>query len=149
MRSVIFADIDGVLHPNDAARMELSGDTWQAVGEQLFIWVPLLWQIIEPHEVGIVIHSTWRYSYALDELRDFFPEAIRGRILAVTERGARHESIVQYVETHGVEDYIVLDDMPQEFPLAWNRLVVCDGKEGVADESVQACIRQFLENAIR
>ena len=147
MHPVLFADIDGVFHPDDAARMELNGDTWQAVGEQLFCWAPLLWQIIEPHNVHIVIHSTWRYSYALDELRDFFPIVLRHRIYAVTQHGARHESILQYVETPGVEDFIVLDDMPQEFPLAWDRLVVCDGKQGLANVEVRERIRRFLENA--
>lgn len=144
MRKIIFSDIDGVFHDIDAGQVEVVGNEWRVFGDDLFRWAPLLWEVIEPHPVDLVIHSTWRYSHTLDELRARFPAPMQARIIGVTEGGGRHPSIVDYVETHGIADFIVLDDAPQEFPPAWPPLLACDGNTGIPDQAILQRIRDFI-----
>lgn len=124
MKPVVFLDIDGVLHPEDAAEIAVEGDEWRVSGESLFRWTPLLADLVADHEVDIVIHSTWRYSYRLHELQAFFPDSLRSKIVGVTRGSGRYESILDYVERHGIEIFIVLDDAVSEFPADFSNLVV-------------------------
>lgn len=144
MRKVIFTDIDGVLHPADAVQVEWEGNEWRAVGKDLFCWAPLLWDLIAPYPVDLVIHSTWRYSYTLEELREWFPDPMRNRIVDVTGWFSRHESIVNYAEEKGVERFLVLDDMPAEFPKGWTPLVCCRGESGLTDDVVRQRVSTFV-----
>jgi len=148
MRKVIFTDIDGVLHPVDAAQVEWEGSRWRAVGKDLFCWAPLLWNLIEPYPVDLVIHSTWRYNYSLEELREWFPEPMRNRIVDVTGWFSRHESIVNYAEEKGIENFLVLDDMPEEFPEGWTPLVCCRGDSGLKDEVVRQRVSAFVSHGM-
>lgn len=146
MRKVIFTDIDGVFHSVDAAQVEWEGNEWRAVGKDLFCWAPLLWDLIAPYPVDLVIHSTWRYSYPLEELREWFPEPMRNRIVDVTGWFSRHESIVNYVEEKRIERFMVLDDMPAEFPEGWTPLVCCRGDSGLKDEIVRQRVSTFVSH---
>lgn len=143
----IFLDFDGVLHDIDAGRIEYADGYMVVTGERLFEFMPLLAELLVPHpHVWLVIHSSWKNHYTLEELRERFPESLRPRLLGVTEHGAdRHESILAYAEAHGISDYLVLDDMPGFFPEGWPPLVACDPKRGIHDPSVLHRIREFLK----
>ena len=143
-KTIIFIDIDGVLHPDGTARLEPVGDELRVVGEGLFRWAPLLWDAIAAHDVGLVIHSTWRFNHTVDELKAYFPEASRSRIIGVTGRGGRHDSIIEYADQHAIARYLVLDDMPHEFPPGWPCLVSCDGAIGISDRKVLAAVIAFV-----
>lgn len=69
--AILFLDFDGVLHPA------------MCLPDLLFHQVLLLaeWLLTEGREVDVVIASDWRVSHSLDQLRRFFPQAIRSRIV--------------------------------------------------------------------
>ena len=149
MKSTIFLDIDGVLHPEDAAEIVMEGQEWRVSGEGLFRWAPLLANLVADHDIDIVIHSTWRYSYRLHELQAYFPESLRSKIVAVTSGSGRYESIIDYVVRHGIEKFLVLDDAKLEFPEGWPNLVYCDGKTGISAEIVQQSVIDFMNRNVK
>jgi hypothetical protein len=144
MSKLIFTDIDGVLHPFGTVRQVVVGDEWQITGEGLFRWAPLLWELIAPHDIRLVVHSSWRYNFSLDELRAWFPEPMQARIADVTRLAGRHESIVDYLADNRAEDFIVLDDEVAQFPEEWAPLVACDSETGISDPDVLNQIRAFV-----
>lgn len=66
----IFVDIDGVFHDGDTPP---------------YCWAPSLWEVIAPHDVALVVHSSWRHVKSLDSIRRAFPSEMRQRIVGVTE----------------------------------------------------------------
>ena len=122
---------------------------WRVTGEGLFRWAPLLMELIAPHDVDVVIHSSWRLHYRLHELQEFFPEPLRHRIIAVTRGFGRYHSIIDYVCEHGIEKFLVLDDAKLEFPEGWPNLVHCDGQTGISAEIVQQSVIDFLSRNVK
>lgn len=84
MSKQIFTHIDGVLHPFGTVQQVVVGDEWQITGEGLFRWAPLLWELIAPHDIRLVVYSSWRYNFRLDELRAWFPEPMQARIVVAS-----------------------------------------------------------------
>lgn len=149
MKTVIFLDFDGVLHDIDAGDIEWGEDSWRVVGKPgyapLFCHVPILWELIKDHDIDLVVHSSWRTNHYLDEIRTLFPEAMRERIVDVTDPAlGRFESIEFYIDLQGVDRYLVLDDDPTPFPENWAPLVVCDKARGISEAKVQKRIQAFV-----
>lgn len=130
---VLFVDIDGVMHPFGCAV------------DQLFAWRGLLDELIAEHDdLVLVVHSTWRYEYSLDELREF----LGARVADSTPRGPRWDSIQWWMSQNykTVSSWRVLDDAPVEFPdPPPPQLIVCDSATGLSDDGVQAQLRNWLE----
>jgi hypothetical protein len=59
MRTVIYCDIDGVLH------------RWPCPPDEMFdpACIARLENVIRPHDAGVVITSTWRLEWSLEEIR--------------------------------------------------------------------------------
>lgn len=114
--AMIFVDFDGVFHATDSRDFEYRGNAL-VVSENpdLFQWAPLLWQIIEPHPVVIVVHSSWRHLYPAEVLIARFPGAMQPRIVGVTQGRERDQSIRNYVSMNSVKRSAVLDDSPDVF----------------------------------
>lgn len=149
MKAFIFLDFDGVLHDVDAGDIEWREDSWRVVGKPgyapLFCHIPILWELIKDHDVSLVVHSSWRTNHCLDEIRELFPEAMRERIVDVTDPTlGRFESIEFYIEIHGIDRFLVLDDDPKSFPKDWKHLILCDEVLGLSETSTQVRIREFL-----
>ena len=146
MNAVLFVDFDGVFHAVDSRDFEYRGDDLMVSDSpDLFQWAPLLWEIIEPHPVNLVVHSSWRRLYPREELIARFPAAMQPRIVGITEGRERYQSIQNYVCMNDVRRFAVLDDSPKVFPEGWPNLIVCDSQRGISDASVLAKIRQFVE----
>lgn len=129
---IIFTDIDGVFH---------DGNT------QLFVWAEYLWDLIAPYRVMLVIHSSWRHTNSLDEIRSRFPSYLKERILACTEGADPYESVMRFVEMSDVSDFIVIDDDVSRFPSDWiagGRFILCETGSGLSSRSVLDRIRKFL-----
>lgn len=142
---ILFVDFDGVLHSIDSRNFEYFGNALVVSDNpDLFQWVPLLWQIIEPHPVEIVVHSSWRHLYPADELIARFPVTMQSRIAGITEGRDRHQSIQDYVCKNDVKRFAVLDDDPDAFPENWPNLILCDSQRGINDADVLAKLRQFV-----
>jgi len=148
-KKTIFLDFDGVVHPVGCLSIEFLGEKLIVTGELLFCWAPILSQILERHNCDVVVHSTWRHHFSLTELRQRFPMSMQHCIVGITEGQKRHESILRYAEHHRIDDFIVLDDQPEEYPELWDRLVVCDSSRGIEDERIQGQIKCFLNASNR
>jgi hypothetical protein len=104
---VLFIDFDGVLHR--------AGNGVEDVGPT-FTWLPLLVAALDDHsDVVIVVHSTWRYQYTLDELKGLLV-GLERHIIAVTPHGPRRESIPWFRQMHpAITSFRILDDEAREF----------------------------------
>ncbi|SCK38050.1 hypothetical protein VAR608DRAFT_3529 [Variovorax sp. HW608] len=145
---ILFLDFDGVLH--------LEGEGHLPV-ESPFCFLPRLEALLrEFAEVRIVISSMWRERHTLDQLREFFSDDLRHRIVGVTPlpvRGpggyapARREGeILAWLETHGgvEQPWVAPDDAEWQFDRYLHRLVVCGSFVGF-DEAAELALRAHFE----
>lgn len=134
MRKVIFTDLDGVFHDGN---------------DPVFTWAEHLWKVISPYEVNLVIHSSWRLTQSIEEIRDRFPNFLKQRVIAVTEGSDPYESVLSFVQKNRVQDFIVIDDNVSRFPTAWiaeGRFVLCDTGTGLSCPRALDLIRKFLDD---
>lgn len=131
---LLFLDFDGVLHPLD-----------EAPEAKRFCWLPLLENLLEEHpDVHIVIHSTWRYIYADDELRAFLGP-LGEQFAGSTPRAPREQSIEMVLQANRLVRYhLALDDAPKEFTGSAVNLLPLDSRRGISDESAQTAIATWL-----
>ena len=87
---VLFLDFDGCLHPVTHGAT-LDGPALSTVH---FGWLPLLGRALQSHDdVVVVVHSTWRYEYRIDELREVLGVVGRRVVVATPPgRGTRASS---------------------------------------------------------
>ena len=141
---VIFLDFDGVLHPAEYLRFtEVDGEL-VFESDVRFCWAGLLWDLIKDHDCDLVIHSSWRASFDLSEIKEMLPPELGSRVRAATGSGARFRSIEAYVAAHQLRKYLILDDAPDEFPLDLQALVVCHPKRGIDSPEVKERVIRFL-----
>lgn len=154
MRKTLFLDFDGVFHSVDAAGLIFQGRDMDIIGD-VFTFQSILVDLIQEHDIDIVIHSSWRNYFDLDEIKDrWLLPAIRSRVVGVTQKGAgRAESIAEYLDDRGIEDFLILDDTLDSFLLfaagegrdLLPNLVLCDEHLGISDAKVQQKIKAWLE----
>ncbi len=135
----LFLDFDGVLHP------QYDGVP-TPVGE-VFCHLSLFESIMRdfPH-VEIIISSTWRYQFSIEELRSKFSPDIAGRIVGMTPQtehdereyvqARREVEILEWLAISGRSDaaWIALDDAAWLFDKHRDRLVHCTWYVGLNDE---------------
>ena len=141
----LFLDFDGVLHPT-TIEADIEADEI-VVGTGLFGWLPALVSALRTHpDVSVVVHSTWRYTHDIDELRDVLG-VLGSRVVGATPRGPRFESIQWWLHTNpSFGNYRILDDDPKEFPVpSPPELILCDPSTGVAAPAVLAALRTWLK----
>lgn len=109
-----------------------------------FCWAGVLWDLIKDHDCDLVIHSSWRTSFDLSEIKEMLPSELRARVREATGGGARFQSIEVYVEAHQLRKYLILDDAPEEFPLDLQALVVCHPERGIDSPEVKERVIRFL-----
>lgn len=127
---LLFLDFDGVLHPYFPRR-----DIPQRANEY-FSFLPRLEAVLRDYpEVNVVIASTWRKYHTLEELRAFFSQDLRTRVVGVTpveppggsEAGERQREVETYLQEQkliGVP-WVALDDFWDNY-LPDAPLVRCD-----------------------
>ena len=70
---VVFLDFDGVTHPEPCR------------SDALFCFLPRIEEVLREHpEVDIVISSSWRLEFSLEQLRGHFSADIASRVVGVT-----------------------------------------------------------------
>lgn len=125
---ILFLDFDGVLHP---------------FARGTFTKLPEFseWLSANPH-ISVVISSTWRLLHPLDELKEFFPLAVRHQIVDVTPSlsntegsiilaASRIDEIKAWLAQHPqVEKWTALDDEERLFPGALSNVVLTKSAEG-------------------
>jgi len=142
--AVIFLDFDGVIHPAEYLRFnEIDGEL--VLGSDVrFCWAGVLWDLIKDHDCDLVIHSSWRTSFDLSQIRKMLPPELRSRVCDLTGDGSRFDSITKYVAVHQLRKYLILDDAPEEFPLGLQALVVCHPERGIDSPEVKERVIRFL-----
>lgn len=145
----LFLDFDGVLHYR-SMRIGVSEEE-----NAFFRFLPRLEGVLRDYsDVLVVVSSDWRAEYSLDELREFFSEDIRPRVISTTNRGrtpertpgARQREIEAYLAAQGLSDarWVALDDNAENFD-AEAPLVLCPDEFG---ESEEALLRERLAGLI-
>lgn len=140
----IFLDFDGVLHPADYLRFaEINGEL--VIDHDLrCCWANILYDLIKDSLCRLVVHSSWRESNSVEQIRAMLPEKLRRHVVATTRGAGRHASIQRYIEQNDVKQYLILDDAGDEFPEDCRQLVLCESDRGISCTSVQAAISAFL-----
>lgn len=139
---VLFVDFDGCLHPLSTGLT--SGGA--PVKTPHFGWLPALAEALRGHDdVGLVVHSTWRYEYDVDELRGLLG-SLGQRVIGATPRGPRLDSILWWTNLSQCTDYRILDDDASEFPSPPPpQLILCCPSTGVAAPAVLAALKKWLD----
>ncbi len=132
-------DFDGVLHP--------------AQGNQVpeFIHAPRLARILAESDCAVVISSTWRDHFSIDELRAKLPQDLGEKVVGVLgpdQRGphVRFKNIEAWLASQsGPVNWRALDDCAHEFPVppACPELILCDGRTGIGDDQERE-LRKWL-----
>ena len=137
---VLFLDFDGVLHR--------AGNGLEDVGPT-FVWLPLLAAILVGHpDVVIAVHSTWRYQYTLEELRELLV-GLERHVVTTVPRGPRREAIPWFLQMHPqVVTHLILDDDAREFgETPPEELVLCNPALGLTTPGVLAAVSAWLTRA--
>lgn len=145
---VIFVDYDGVFHPVSDLHWFTMGLPVETCIERgrLFRWTSILHEMLAPHpEVRIVVHSSWRLLHPEDRVKSLLGPLGERVIHVISREYDRGDGIAAYIEQHGVEDYLILDDRPDWFAPDTPKLVACDSETGISDECVRAQLLEWLE----
>lgn len=151
---IIFLDIDGVL--NSATFMKkrqqykgIHKTPFQFHLEQIDVdAVDLLNQIVKTTNAKVVISSTWRIIFSLDELKSLLKtKGFQGEIIDRTPRmpgSFRGEEISEWLKKSHVEDFIILDDDADMEPLM-DKLVKTTWQNGLEPVHVSEAIYRLSE----
>jgi len=146
MRPVfLFLDFDGVCH-HFFPRSDRSDEQ-----NQHFAYLPRIEVVLREHpHVRVVISSDWRIGRTLEQLREFFCEDVRERVIGTTEPvdveigpGSRQRQIQAWLKAHAAAGalWIALDDHDDHFE-AGAPLVLCADEFAEREE---ALLREMLK----
>ena len=143
--TIIFLDIDGVLrtHKSDLEwSLKLNVPIPERVFDRKFNpkAVSNINQLIYYTKAKIVVSSTWRTQFNLQQLKDIFrSNGITGEVIDKTPIGlTRGEEICEWVDYHGADSYVVIDDQVKDI-LTYvdnNRVVKCEHSIGFEDDEL-------------
>ena len=97
-------------------------------------------QLIYYTKAKIVVSSTWRTQFTLQQLKDIFrSNDITGEVIDKTPIGlTRGEEICEWIDYHGAESYVVIDDQVKDI-LTYvdnRRVVKCEHSIGFEDDEL-------------
>jgi len=150
-KSVIFLDLDGVLHrahhPGELTIATAGIEELLEERPDLFGWSHRLADALEGHRCDLIIHSSWRAYVPDSDLRAVLPSCIRHRFAGTTRRNVvREESILMVARAMALDDeeFLVVDDESEQFHKLRHRLVVCDPAFGLTTPGVTMAISSWL-----
>jgi hypothetical protein len=127
----LFLDFDGVLHPS------LCNDN------DRFSKVNLLSQALTFPVCQIIISSSWRFQFTLDQLKKILPGSISNLVVDVTGEAlngqyARYNEIKHWLENKQkpFADWIAIDDSINEFPPNCPNLIATKSSQGITKEQI-------------
>lgn len=140
----IFFDIDGCFHAQGAAKFNRMGDLLPS-SDPLFTWADQFVQIIEAyHNVALVCHSTLRLMTTEGVICRMLPPLMQERFLTCTQEIDRYDSIVKTAKDFGFEQFIIIDDSPEEFPKGLPNFVECNSYAGMSSEFAQTDLKNLM-----
>ena len=151
--NIIFLDIDGVLRTNKSDQY-WSEVTRKPIPKSIFDRyfdkqsISILNEIIHYTNVKVVITSTWRTQHTLDELRQIFKiRGFHGEIVDKTNiLDNRGEEIQEWLDTHDVNKYVVIDDSIKDILVHINakRIVKCETNTGLTSDLFEKIVNLLL-----
>lgn len=142
---LLFLDFDGVLRPVSAAKNTLP-------------LLPRLEVVLREHPTAsVVISSTWREDFSLQELRTLFSSDLRERIIGCTPvlyfldyLHIRHEEILTWLKNNNQQNeaWLALDDDENLFPPRCENLLLVDAEIGF-DRKTEIELCERLSHAMR
>jgi hypothetical protein len=147
---ILFLDFDGILHPRPV--IGRPGET------NLFSSLHLMEDVLrQVPDVEVVISSSWRTHHSLEEMREYFSEDLRERIVDVTPLPsdvachpsladcARHAECVTWLARHrpGGTPWLAVDDAREEFAPDCANLLLIDGTVGLTPDSVAELLHRL------
>jgi hypothetical protein len=134
----LFLDFDGVLH------------TMSESSSRPFCRLQLLEQLIDIAPFQIVISSSWRFHFELNEIRERLGR-LRPLVVGTTGDPAtgphpRYQDIYDYVQNYKISDWRALDDAYFEFPRDLTQLIRCDPRVGVTMLEIEI-LRRWMQDA--
>lgn len=141
---ILFLDFDGVLHPTSDG--------------ELFSSLPLLEAVLcDVSHVRVVISSSWRELHGLRELREFFCEDLRERIIGTTPlygsaelvpkgraKYRRHAECLAWLAASDDKRWLALDDQEFLYRPGCRNLLLADGRTGLTERDVVALRKRLL-----
>ncbi len=134
----LFLDFDGVLHPS------LSDN------KDRFSKVNLLSQALTSSKCQIIISSSWRFQFTLDQLKKMLPRSISNLVVdttgeAITGQYARYNEIKHWLESiqKPFADWMAIDDAINEFPPDCPNLIATKSFQGLTEDQVSKLKKWF------
>lgn len=170
---ILFLDYDGVLHPDAAyyVRSRKNAHIELRAEGALFMWMPILEEILTPHsDVRIVLSTSWVRELGFSKAKGFLSPWLRSRVIGGTwhskmakhKEGSRrvpdcwceltrYQQIANYIQTKKPTDpWIAIDDNFVGWdPSVAHRLVPTDGATGLSNPAAQQLLRELLDGADR
>ncbi len=136
----LFLDFDGVLHPSLCDSKKYLSNA------------PLLAGLLVEYSCQIIISSSWRFQYSLDEIKKMLPKAISKQIIGMTGdaysgTNQRYNEIIFYLKANdkSLVDWKALDDSQKEFPINCKNLIVCNHITGLGHKQLME-LKTWLQN---
>jgi len=139
MEKILFLDFDGVLHSTTSS------------SEKMFSQAEPLAEVLVKNPCSIVISSSWRFHYSLDEIKERLPSSMRDLIQGATGepyigKWPRYNEIKEFlIKNRLYVDWRALDDSFLEFPTHCQELILCQGKNGFTVKE-QEILESWLES---
>ena len=132
--NIIFLDIDGVLQPyNNDYRFKYDLSKLQTylsekynnpiylnidrfdLGACFYDWneisIGILKELLNKTNSQLIIHSGWKDCLTKDEIIALFKIKDLGKyIIDVVDKGDKIKAIKKYIETHSIDNYLIIDD---------------------------------------
>ena len=135
----LFLDFDGVCHPS------LCND------KDRFSKVNLLSQAFTSSSCQIIISSSWRFQFTLDQLKKMLPASISNLVVdvtgeAITGKYARYYEIKHWLanKQKPFADWKALDDATNEFPPDCLNLIATKSSQGITKDQIIE-LKQWLD----
>jgi hypothetical protein len=157
---ILFLDFDGVTHPLglrvDETRTVNGKPVATVIRVDFFCWVDQLVELLQGHpDVRIVISSSWRDSFPLEELKAFLGPLEDQVVDVLPPDVDKWPAICEWVATQRAQPelfdavtYRVLDDATEQFPkkdeTGHEHFIACDYRTGITAPAVKEALIQWL-----
>jgi hypothetical protein len=149
---ILFLDFDGVLHPFPTIGRSGEADLFRSLHllEDVLRQVP---------DIEVVISSSWREGHSFDELRGYFSEDLRERIVGTTPLPGedielapadlvdfpRHTQCVAWLVRRRPAGtrWLAIDDNAEDFAPGCPQLLLLDGSVGLTCDSAAKLLRRL------
>lgn len=156
----LYLDFDGVLHPAGIRRHYKTGELSCDDGLPLFRWLPTLEELLNGHDVSIVLSTSWVFAFGFEQTMSYLPASISERVVGATWietedaekkyaylRQFRCDQILDDVNRRNLQKHewlAVDDDLDAVTQSLKEQFAPCIPTKGVSDLEVQACIAAWL-----